>query len=108
MHLQGAAGVLDFSGSRGITDLASFIKRYEDSKSLIVVDQNLLKDLFMPTKESDRKTEEMIEALNKLIDITDDERGIVLSFQENILFDPGKAIIKNEVIFNILKKVKSS
>ncbi len=98
MHLQGAVSVLDFSGSRGITDLANFIKRHRDTESSFLIDQNLLNDLFIPSIESDRKMEKMIRDLTELIDIADDERGIVLSFQENILFDPGKVTLKKQVL----------
>ncbi len=98
MHLQGAVAVLDFSGSRGITDLANFIKRYRDTESSFLIDQNLLEDLFIPSIELDRKMAEIIKDLTELMDITDDERGIVLSLQENILFDPGKVTLKKQAL----------
>ena len=45
-ELQEAAGLLDYSGSRGVSSLASFIQKFQDSESRFVVDQNLL--LFNP------------------------------------------------------------
>jgi len=102
LHLRDSAGVLAFSGSRGVTDLASFIKKHKDTKAFFMIDQLLLRDMFMPSIELDR--EEMIKDLSELIDITDDERGIVLSFQENILFDPGEVRIKKEA-FPVLDSI---
>jgi len=102
LHLRDSAGVLAFSGSRGVSDLASFIKKYKDTKTSFMIDQFLLRDMFMSSIELDR--EEMIKDLSQLIDIIDDERGIVLSFQENIMFDPGEARIKKEA-FPVLDSI---
>jgi len=102
LHLRDSAGLLDFSGSRGVTDLASFVKKHKDTKAFFMIDQFLLRDLFVPSIELDR--EEMIKDLSELIDITDDERGIVLSLQENILFDSGEAKIKKEA-FPVLDSI---
>jgi len=94
LNLRDSAGLLDFSGSRGVTDLASFVKKHKDTDAFFMIDQFLLRNLFAPSIELDR---EEIKDLSEFIDITDDERGIVLSLQENILFDPGEAKIKKEV-----------
>ena len=105
LHLRDSAGVLAFSGSRGVSDLASFIKKYKDTKTSFMIDQFFLRDMFMPSIELDR--EEMIKDLSQLIDITDDERGIVLSLQENILFDPGEAKIKKD-FFHVLDSISTA
>ena len=98
MHVREAAGLLEFSGSRGITDLATFIKRHRKEKEIyFMIDRDLLRYLFMPSMESDRKMEE-------IIDIIDDERGIVISFQEDIMFDPGEATLKKEA-FPVLDSI---
>jgi chemotaxis protein MotB len=105
MHVKEAAGLLEFSGSRGITDLATFIKRHRKEKeTYFMIDRDLLRYLFMPSMESDRKIEE-------IIDIIDDERGIVISFQEDIMFDPGEATLKKEafpVLDSIARAIGSS
>jgi chemotaxis protein MotB len=105
LHVREAAGLLEFSGSRGITDLATFIKRHRKEKeTYFMIDRDLLRYLFMPSMESDRKMEE-------IIDIIDDERGIVISFQEDIMFDPGEATLKKEafpVLDSIAKAIGSS
>ena len=103
-ELQEAAGLLDYSGSRGVSSLASFIQKFQDSESRFVVDQNLLSNL-LPSV--DTKMEELIKDLTELMDITDDERGIVLSFPENILFDAGTVAIKKEV-FRVLDSIATA
>ncbi len=94
MHIQEAPGMLFYSESTNVTDLGNFIKAYGESQSKFVIDQNLLKELLIPTIELGKEMEKMSKNLHELMDITDDERGIVLSFQEDILFDSGKATIK--------------
>jgi chemotaxis protein MotB len=105
LHVKEAAGLLEFSGSRGITDLATFIKRHRKEKeTYFMIDRDLLRYLFMPSMESDRKMEE-------IIDLIDDERGIVISFQEDIMFDPGEATLKKEafpVLDSIARAIGSS
>ncbi|MBW1715889.1 MAG: OmpA family protein [Deltaproteobacteria bacterium] len=96
MHLREAVGVLELSGSRGITDLASFIKEYDRTETSYVIDHRLLTDLFIPLVKPGEDIEQRLKHLSELIDISDDERGIVFSFQEKILFDSGEARIKRE------------
>lgn len=101
LHVKEAAGLLEFSGSRGITDLATFIKRHRKEKeTYFMIDRDLLRYLFMPSMESDRKMEEIIH-------IIDDERGIVISFQEDIMFDPGEATLKKEA-FPVLDTIATA
>jgi chemotaxis protein MotB len=93
VHIKAAAGLLEFSGSRGVTDLGVLIRRYKNKKHFFIIDSTLFRDLFIPSIESDRKKEK---DLDELMDIKDDERGIVVSFHEDILFDPGEATIKKD------------
>lgn len=105
LHVRESAGLLEFSRVRGITDLATFVKRHRKEKeTYFMIDRDLLRYLFMPSMESDSKIEEMI-------DIIDDERGIVISFQEAIMFDPGEATLKKEafpVLDTIARAISSS
>ena len=96
IHFREAAGLLDFAGSTGVTDLATFLKKYEDKSRFFMIDQNLLRYLFMPSIDKEMKEME--------IDITDDERGIVISFQGDILFDPGEVKIKKDA-FPVLDSI---
>jgi chemotaxis protein MotB len=105
LHVRESAGLLEFSRVRGITDLATFVKRHRKEKeTYFMIDRDLLRYLFMPAMESDSKIEE-------IIDITDDERGLVISFQEAIMFDPGEATLKKEafpVLDTIARAISSS
>ena len=96
MYLKEAVGVLELAGTRGITDLANFIQEYSETHTSYVIDRRLLTDLFIPLVKSDEDPEQRFKDLSVLIEITDDERGIVFSFQENMLFDSGAARIKHE------------
>jgi chemotaxis protein MotB len=96
MYLKEAAGVLELSGTRGITDLSSFISEFNQTQTSYKIDERLFRDLFIPVIKPDEKAEQRLKDLSELVTITDDERGIVFSFQEKILFDSGKATIKDE------------
>jgi chemotaxis protein MotB len=96
-HFMGAPGVLELAGSRQITDLHSFITKYGSADGQLVLDQDLIKRLLTPSYKSDKNTEKKIKDYYKKIDMTDDNRGIVFSFQEDILFAPGGATLKKEV-----------
>ncbi len=101
-HFREATGVLGFSDKKEeVSDLASFIRKYNDNTDLLVIDQNKL----IHSMELGENLKELLKDQNrKIIDLTDDERGIVLSFHKDILFDSGKATIKKE-IFPILDTV---
>jgi len=95
-YLKESAGVLELAGTRGITDLASFIAELNETQISYKIDETLLRDLLMPFLKPDETAEQRLKELNELVNITDDERGIVFSFQENILFDSGKATMRDE------------
>ena len=101
--LNEAAGLLEYSGLRDVNSLEKFIQQYQDSSDLFVVDQDRLKSL-VPLTGLDKIISEKIKDLNEIMDITDDERGIVLSLQENILFDPGEVKIKKD-FFHVLDSI---
>ena len=96
MYLKEAAGVLELAGTRGITDLTSFVTEFNQTHTSYKIDERMFKDLFIPLIKLDEKAEQRLKDLSELVTITDDERGIVFSFQEEILFDSGKATIKDE------------
>lgn len=93
-HLQGSTGVLEFSGLGEVASLASFVKNYNTSDSKIIISHDKLVELCLPTLEVAKKTQENTENIGDLIKISDDERGICLSFHENIFFDSGTTTIK--------------
>lgn len=97
-HFMGAPGVLELAGSRKITDLHSFITEYGSADGQLVLDQDLMKKLLTPSYKSNKNAGEKIKNYYKKIDMADDERGIVFSFQGEILFAPGGATLKKEVL----------
>ena len=103
--LNEAAGLLEYSSLKGVNNLGKFIQEYQNTNDLFVLDQNHLKNLV--TTESDKLLSKTIEDLNEIMDIADDERGIVLSLQENILFDSGEVKIKKDAL-PVLESISSA
>ena len=103
-YLRAASSVLELSGSKGITDFGRFVSTFGDTESSFMLDRKHVKDYFLPIVEADQKINEIAKEDDELIKISDDERGIVISFQENILFEPGKAAIKGEA-FRVLDEI---
>ena len=97
-HFKEATGLLEFSGYKEISNLKSFLKEYKKSDSLIMVNHSQLLEMVAPSDALDEKLEELMGDTGEAISIEDDERGIVLSFHENIIFDPGQTTIKKEII----------
>jgi len=93
-HFRGAPGVLELVASREITDLHSFITKYRSTDGLLVLNHGLMKRLLIPSYKSDKNTEAKIKDFYEKIKMSDDRRGIVLSFQGDILFAPGGAALK--------------
>jgi len=95
-YLREAGGVLELAETRGITDLAKLVSEFNETQRSYEIDETLLMDLFIPLIKPDENAEQRLKDLSELVTIMDDERGIVFSFQEKILFDLGKATIKDE------------
>lgn len=93
-RLQESTGVLEFSGYGKIQSLDAFVKRYLSSENKIVIDQNRLLDMFLPNAEEIRKLQQEIGENGEQINIYDDGRGLVMSFHDNILFEPGRTEIR--------------
>ena len=107
IHMKGSAGVLELSGYKSVTNLASFVKKYTNSENDFVVDQSLFQDMLLPVSGLNKETEKMIKDCEGLLEVRDDERGIVFSFQENMLFEAGKAILKED-IFPVLDSISGA
>jgi chemotaxis protein MotB len=67
------------------------------------VDQETIAHIFS-SAQAGQELKEAIKQLKEAIDIADDERGIVVSLQEQILFHPGKASIKKD-FFPVLDSI---
>ncbi|MCK5568956.1 MAG: OmpA family protein [Spirochaetes bacterium] len=96
-HFRESTGVLQFSGAGKVSPLASFVQKYNDSSTMLIV---TMKD-FVESLELAETLEDILKDNIENVRISDDERGIVLSFSGDFLFDSGKAAIKKE-IFPIL------
>ena len=93
-HFKEATGVLEFGGEKEISDLRDLVKKYHDLSSLLIIDQND----FLKTIELAVDLENSVKKeIRKKIYVEDDERGIVLSFHQDILFDPGMATLREDV-----------
>ena len=92
-HFTEATGVLEFAGSEKVSDFSSFISKYNDSDSLLVVDQ----EQFLTEIKISSEIKNMLKNIDRKVDLSDDERGVVLAFNENILFESGKVSLKKEI-----------
>jgi chemotaxis protein MotB len=101
-HLKEATGVLGFSGSRQV-DFDSFVKEHGEKDTKLILDNHILANMFEVSIKSDKKMKDVSDAIN----ISEDERGLVLSFQEYILFDSGEAELKKEA-FDVLDVIATS
>ena len=91
-HFRESTGVLEFSGAGQVYKLGAFVNKYNDTDSLLVIDQKH----FLTKIKLVSNITNMLKDLNKNITLSDDERGISLSFHGNILFEPGKTTLRKE------------
>ena len=106
-NFKGASGALEFTGMRGVHDLSGVIKQYQDTDGLLVIDPSLVMELLMPSGDSEGQLDAKLDELREIINILDDNRGIVLSIQENLLFNSGESTLKKE-IFPILETISKA
>ena len=93
---QGAGGAMECPD----LDMISVLKdRYrhiiEDKEDINVTNLEILEDVL--ALEGDAEHDEMLERLKEVIGISEDERGIIITLQEMVLFDSGEADIKPTV-----------
>lgn len=91
-HFKESTGVLEFSAAGRVYNLGGFINKYNDTDSLLVVDQKH----FLTKLKLVSNVKNMLKDLNNDITLADDERGVAVSFHGNILFDPGKTTLRKE------------
>ena len=91
-HFRESTGVLEFSGAGQVYNLGTFVNKYNDTDSLLVVDQKH----FLTKIKLVSNITSMLKDLKNNITLSDDERGIALSFHGNILFEPGKTTLRKE------------
>ena len=91
-HFRESTGVLEFSGAGQVYKLGAFVNKYNDTDSLLVIDQKH----FLTKIKLVSNITNMLKDLNNNITLSDDERGISLSFHGNILFESGKTTLRKE------------
>ena len=96
-HLQEAVGVLEFSGFGEVTSPVAFTRQIRDPDTRVMIDRSLLENLFSASTEVEKKIKEALDEITKVAELSEDERGIVFSFRESVLFHPGDVKIRPEV-----------
>ena len=99
-RFQGAPGVLELGSNQEITRLSEFVRTYENTDHLLVVDHALMEKLLMPIGEATPpdQVKEVLEKIDTLFDITADPQGIAVSFHGDLFFSPGKADLREVMI----------
>jgi len=97
-HFTKATGVLEMSGAGEVATLARFVDNFNDTEKLLVVDQDSLLEMLGAIKTPRQKDQEIKDKLAELISLTDDARGIILSFPNDVFFDLGKTTLKDNIL----------
>ncbi|MBU2621886.1 MAG: flagellar motor protein MotB [Proteobacteria bacterium] len=97
-YLQTTPGVVEYSGYGKNKAFSDFIKTFSDNRDKLVLSKNQIDGLFESFGGSadSIKNIKTIKNISKLINLKEDDRGLVLSFQENILFESGQTAIRKE------------
>jgi len=91
-HFRESTGVLELAGAGKIYNLGGFVNKYNETDSLLVVDQKH----FLTKIKLVSNIKNLMKDVNNNITLSDDERGVALTFHGNILFDPGKTSLRKE------------
>jgi chemotaxis protein MotB len=90
---EGACDVLEFPSLDMIRVLKDrYHKMIEEKKDIDITNPEILKDIL--TMGSDTEHDEVLKGLKEAVDISQDERGVIITLQEMVLFDSGEADIK--------------
>jgi chemotaxis protein MotB len=98
-YLQSSPGTVEYSGDGKSKALSEFIKKYSEKRDKTAISREQFGDLSQSFGNSDEAMEHAknaVKNISRLIDIKEDERGLVLSFQENLFFDSGRTEIRKE------------
>ncbi len=95
---EGSGGSMELSDLNKINVLKDRYRKIVEEKT-DVNDLEILEDILAP--EGDTEHDEMLEDLKEIIGISQDERGVILTLQDMVLFDPGEAEIK-PIVFPLL------
>ncbi len=98
-YLRGSPGVFEYSGSGRNEALSDIIRKYSEKRDKTVISRKQFDDLrqsFGDSADSNGNAKIAVKNISRLIDLKEDERGLVFSFQENLFFDSGKTEIRKE------------
>ncbi len=97
---KGAGGVMEIPSLDMISVLEDrYHKMIEEKKEIDITNPEILESIL--TMEGDTEHDEMLEGLKELIGISQDERGVIITLQEMVLFDSGEADVK-PIVFPLL------
>ena len=98
-YLKKSPGVVEYSGYGKNEAFSDFIRKYSAKRDETSISKEQFDDLrqsFGHSGEAMENAKNAVKNISKLIDLKEDDRGLVLSFQENIFFDSGKSEIRKE------------
>jgi chemotaxis protein MotB len=93
-HFRASTGVLEFSGAGKVYNLGGFINKYNDTESLLVVDQKHFLTKIKLVSNIENRLKDFINDIT----LSDDEKGVTLTFHGNILFDLGKSALRKDAL----------
>jgi chemotaxis protein MotB len=97
---KGAVGVLEIPSLDMIRVLKDRYHRIiEEKKDIDITNPEILENIL--TMGSDTEHDEVLKGLKEAVDISQDERGVIITLQEMVLFDSGKADIR-PIVFPLL------
>jgi chemotaxis protein MotB len=107
-HFSGAAEAIVLSDLQDAELFSGVVEDFNTSDNRLVVDQRLLQQMFLPRSEENGELPERVAVkLDELVWMFDDYRGLVVSFQNEILFDSGSADLKPES-FAVLDRIAAA
>jgi chemotaxis protein MotB len=98
-YLQSSPGLIEYSGYGRNGAFADFINKYSEKRDKTAISREQFDDFRQSFGDSGKtmgNAKNAVKNISSLIDLKEDKRGLVLSFQENIFFEPGKAEIRKE------------
>jgi chemotaxis protein MotB len=107
-HFSGGTEMVILSDLREAKPFSGIIEDFNAGDHRLVVDRRLLQQMFLPRFEEDGEPpERLADKLDELVRMFDDQRGLVVSFQNEILFDSGSAELKPDG-FPVLDRIAAA
>jgi chemotaxis protein MotB len=94
---KGAGGHMELSDLDTISALKNHYRQIMEKRKNIPPTNNLDVSEEILAMEADTEHSELIESLKEVVGISEDERGVIITLQEMVLFDSGRADIKPNI-----------